>query len=107
MRLGSYPCMVLPKTKAREIYGEEKVDERHRHRWEVNNEYRTQLEESGLVFSGISPNGELVEMIEIPDHTWFIAVQFHPEFQSKPNAPHPLFKGFIAAAHAQMHHKPI
>jgi CTP synthase len=75
------------------------VNERHRHRYEFNNAYREQFEQAGLVFSGTSPDGELVELIELRDHPFFLACQFHPEFQSKPNAPHPLFKGFIAAAH--------
>ena len=98
MRLGAYPCAILEGTLAKQTYGSEVVSERHRHRWEVNNRYRQQLEEHGMVLSGVSPDGELVEMIEIPEHPWFMGVQFHPEFQSRPLRPHPLFAGFIKAA---------
>jgi CTP synthase len=98
MRLGAYPCHLAEGTLARRLYGAADVSERHRHRFEVNNAYRDLLAERGLVFSGTSPNGELVEMIELKDHPWFLGCQFHPEFQSKPFAPHPLFAGFIAAA---------
>lgn len=98
MRLGLYPCKLMPGTKAWEAYGEEVVYERHRHRYEVNNALRGKLEEAGLVFSGTSPDGKLVEMLEIPDHPWFVACQFHPEFKSRPLRPHPLFREFIAAA---------
>jgi CTP synthase len=98
MRLGLYPCKLLPGTLAAREYGSELVYERHRHRYEFNNEYRRLLEEAGLVISGASPDGRLVEIIELPDHPWFIAGQFHPEFISRPTRPQPLFRGFIRAA---------
>ena len=98
MRLGAYPCRVTPDTLAARAYGLTEVSERHRHRWEVTPEYREQLEAAGLVLSGISPDDKLVEIIELPDHPWFLACQFHPEFKSNPFAPHPLFRSFIGAA---------
>jgi len=98
MRLGLYPCKILPGTKAMESYGTDLIHERHRHRYEFNNAYRERLERAGLVFSGTSPDGRLVEMIELKDHPWFVAVQFHPEFISRPNRPHPLFRDFVRAA---------
>jgi len=98
MRLGAYPCELLKGSKVREIYGAEKISERHRHRYEFNTNYRPQLEKAGLVFSGMSPDGSLTEIIERKDHPWFIGVQFHPELKSKPFDPHPLFRSFIAAA---------
>ncbi len=98
MRLGAYPCKLLPDTKAFSAYGVEEIFERHRHRYEFNNDYREALEQAGMIFSGLSPNGELVEIIELPDHPWFIGCQFHPEFKSRPLNPHPLFKAFIQAA---------
>lgn len=98
MRLGAYPCKIAPGTHAYATYGEELVYERHRHRYEVNNAYRDSLTRAGLVISGVSPNERLVEMIEIPDHPWFIASQGHPEFKSRPTKPHPLFMGFVEAA---------
>lgn len=99
MRLGAYPCQLRPKTKAWSAYKQVDVaQERHRHRYEVNNEYRQQLEEKGLVGSGLSPDGKLVEVVEISSHPWFVACQFHPEFKSRPNRPHPLFDGFIEAS---------
>ncbi len=98
MRLGAYPCSVAPGTHAFEAYGEELIHERHRHRYEFNNAYRERLAENGMVFSGLSPDGNLVEIIEIPNHPWFLGCQFHPEFQSRPMKPHPLFKNFIRAA---------
>ena len=98
MRLGAYPCALAEGTRAREIYGEAEISERHRHRWEVNNEYRERLTEEGLTISGTSPDGGLVEMIEITDHPWFVAGQFHPELKSRPTRPHPLFASFIEAA---------
>ncbi|MGH7902730.1 MAG: CTP synthase [Candidatus Dormibacteraceae bacterium] len=98
MRLGLYPCRLVFGTKAQRAYGEELIYERHRHRFEFNNEYREVLEEAGLVFSGLSPNGRLVEIVELADHPWFVASQFHPEFRSRPNRPHPLFGGFVAAS---------
>ncbi len=99
MRLGTYPCQVKKDTKVYEAYQALKISERHRHRYEVNNIYRDQLKKSGLTFSGLSPDGELVEMVEISDHPWFVGVQFHPEFKSRPQSPHPLFSGFIKAAY--------
>jgi len=98
MRLGAYPCVLQPGSLAERLYGTREISERHRHRYEVNNAYRARLEECGLRFSGTSPQGDLVEIIELPDHPFFIASQFHPEFKSRPNRPHPLFRGFIAAA---------
>jgi CTP synthase len=98
MRLGLYPCKLAPGTKAMESYGEELIYERHRHRYEFNNEYREVLQQAGLLLSGTSPDGRLVEMIELPNHPWFVAVQFHPEFLSRPNRPHPLFRNFVKAA---------
>lgn len=97
LRLGKYPCKVYPKTKAHEVYMADEIDERHRHRYEVNNEYRPLLEEKGLVVCGTSPSGNIVEMIELKDHPWYVACQFHPEFKSRPNHPHPLFLGFMKA----------
>jgi CTP synthase len=98
MRLGSYPCELKENTKAYEAYGEILIHERHRHRYEVNNDYRERLEAAGLVISGVSPDGRLVEMIELPDHPWFVATQGHPEFKSRPTKPHPLFCQLISAA---------
>ena len=98
MRLGKYPCRLTPGTKAAELYGEPLIYERHRHRFEVNNDYRERLEAAGVVFAGKSPDDRIVEMIELPGHPWFIGVQFHPEFKSRPNRPHPLFRGFVEAA---------
>lgn len=103
MRLGLYPCRILPNTLAFQLYEEEVVYERHRHRYEFNNVYRNQLLESGYLVSGTSPDGRLVEIVEYSQHPFFIACQFHPEFQSRPNTPHPLFKGFITAAISQAH----
>jgi len=101
MRLGAYPCILTEGSRARAIYGSEAISERHRHRFEVNINYRSALEDAGLRFSGLSPDGELPEIVEIPDHPWFMGVQFHPELKSKPFAPHPLFASFIDAA---IHH---
>jgi CTP synthase len=98
MRLGLYPCKIKPGSKAELIYNDELIYERHRHRYEVNNEFRETLEEKGLVLSGLSPSEKLVEIVELENHPWFVGVQFHPEFKSRPNRPHPLFKGFITAA---------
>jgi CTP synthase len=98
MRLGSYPCVIQEGTRAHAIYGELEIAERHRHRYEFNNDYRDRLQEAGLVLSGLSPDGGLVEMIELPDHPFFIASQFHPEFKSKPFRVHPLFRAFVEAA---------
>lgn len=99
MRLGSQNCNLVDNTKARDIYGKSVIQERHRHRYEVNNNLRPKLEEAGLVISGLSADHQLVEMIEIPDHPWFVAGQFHPEFNSTPRDGHPLFQSFVAAAH--------
>ena len=98
MRLGSQLCHLVKGTKTCDVYGSETIYERHRHRYEVNNNYREQLSKAGLVFSGLSADKKLVEVIENKDHPWFIAGQFHPEFNSTPRDGHPLFEGFIAAA---------
>jgi CTP synthase len=98
MRLGGFPCRLLPGTRARDAYGADEVTERHRHRYEYNNEYRAELEQAGLVPSGTTPDGSLVEICEVRDHPWMVGSQFHPEFRSRPNRPHPLFAGFLAAA---------
>jgi CTP synthase len=107
MRLGAQPCQLALGTKTAQLYGSFVVNERHRHRYEFNNAYRDKFEKAGFVFSGLSPDGKLVEVIELTNHPFFIASQFHPEFLSKPHQPHPLFKGFIAAAHAHVHQKPL
>ncbi|MBI4659629.1 MAG: CTP synthase [Verrucomicrobia bacterium] len=107
MRLGAQPCQLIVGSKAAHLFGAFVINERHRHRYEFNNAYREQFEQAGLKFSGTSPDGKLVEVIELKDHPFFMASQFHPEFQSKPSAPHPLFKGFIAACHQYIHHKPL
>ncbi len=98
MRLGAWPCVLAPDSRAMAAYGQERISERHRHRYEFNNSYRRVFEENGFTVTGASPDGELVEIIELPDHPWFVAVQFHPEFQSKPTKAHPLFREFVAAA---------
>jgi CTP synthase len=98
MRLGAYDCLLAPGSRARAIYGADHIRERHRHRYEVNINYRERLEAAGLSFSGMSPDGELPEIVEIPDHPWFVGVQFHPELRSKPFEPHPLFTSFVKAA---------
>ena len=98
LRLGSYPCVLDKDSLAYRLYGEETIHERHRHRYEVNNDYRTVLTQHGLSLSGTSPDGRIVEMCELPGHPFFIATQAHPELKSRPNRPHPLFKGFVAAA---------
>ena len=98
LRLGAYPCKLKEGTKARELYGTENISERHRHRYEVNNDYREVLTGNGMVLSGESPDGRIVEMIELKDHPFFVATQAHPEFKSRPDMPHPLFKGFVKAA---------
>ncbi|MGD9546985.1 MAG: CTP synthase [Candidatus Krumholzibacteriia bacterium] len=98
MRLGAYPCRLREGSLAHQCYGRAEISERHRHRYEVNNEYRERFEEAGLVFSGTSPDDRLVEIIELPGHPFFLAVQFHPELKSRPGAPHPLFRAFVAAA---------
>jgi len=98
MRLGQYPCTLNPESKSYELYGASMIYERHRHRYEVNNDYRNDLLSGGMIFAGTSPDNHIVEMVEIPKHPWFVACQFHPEFKSRPNKPHPLFRGFVTAA---------
>jgi CTP synthase len=98
MRLGAYPMRIREGSKAAQVYGTVETTERHRHRYEVNNTYRPRLEEMGLVISGVFEETDLVEMIELPDHPWYLGCQFHPEFQSRPLSPHPLFRGFINAS---------
>ena len=98
MRLGSYEAELGGNSKVAQIYGATRITERHRHRYEVNSAYVPALEQGGLVFSGMSPDGRLPEIVERPDHPWFVGVQFHPELKSRPFAPHPLFASFIAAA---------
>jgi len=97
MRLGLYPCVIKPNTKAAEVYNTDRIDERHRHRWEFNNKYRAEFEAGGMVFSGSSPDEKLIEISEIADHPYMVGSQFHPEFLSRPNRPHPLFIGFMKA----------
>ena len=101
LRLGSYPCHLEQNSLAHKLYGKDLIHERHRHRYEVNNDFRRALQENGMVLSGLSPDGHIVEMIELPDHPFFIATQAHPEFKSRPNRPHPLFRGLIEAALAR------
>ena len=101
MRLGSYPCVLAAGSRSREMYETERISERHRHRYELNNEFRTELQKDGLILAGTSPDGALVEMIELEKHPWYVGCQFHPEFKSRPNRPHPLFLGFIKAALAE------
>lgn len=98
LRLGAYPCVLKEGTLAEQLYGKKEISERHRHRYEVNNDYRDMLTENGMILSGLSPDGRIVEMIELKDHPFFVATQAHPEFKSRPNLAHPLFKGLIAAA---------
>jgi CTP synthase len=98
MRLGAYPCVLAADTLAQSAYGLDKISERHRHRYEVNNTYRQSLANNGLIFSGLSPDEELVEMIELDNHPWFVGCQFHPEFKSTPLEPHPLFRDFVKVA---------
>ncbi len=98
MRLGAYPCVLNEESKAYKLYGKKNISERHRHRYEVNNNFVSDYEKAGVIFAGKSPDGHICEMIEIPSHRYFIACQFHPEFKSRPNLPHPLFKGFVEAA---------
>ena len=104
MRLGAYAARLRPGSKAAQAYGTLQISERHRHRWEVNNAYRDVLAEHGLRLSGQSPDGSLVEIIELPDHPWFLGCQFHPEFKSRPNRPHPLFAAFVGAALQRREH---
>ena len=105
MRLGSYDCKIIEGTKTFEAYGEIDIEERHRHRYEFNNDYRKDLQEKGLIISGTSPDDFLVEIVELPDHPWAVGCQFHPEFKSRPNQSHPLFKGFISAALEKLERK--
>jgi len=98
MRLGAYPCHIAKDTFAYRAYGKEHISERHRHRYEFNNDYKALLAEKGMMISGSSPSGDLVEIIEIQDHPWFLGCQFHPEFKSRPMTPHPLFREFIKAS---------
>ena len=105
MRLGKYPCVINPESKAFKLYNESMIYERHRHRYEVNNDYRNELEKGGMIFAGTSPDNHIVEMVEIPNHPWFVAGQFHPEFKSRPNKPHPLFRGFVTAAAEHLKNK--
>ena len=98
LRLGAYPCVIRAGSRMEQCYGTREIRERHRHRYEFSNEYRSVLEKAGLVISGESPDGNLVETVELKDHPFFIGVQYHPEFKSRPNKPHPLFKGFVTAA---------
>ncbi|HMO87488.1 MAG TPA: gamma-glutamyl-gamma-aminobutyrate hydrolase family protein, partial [Lacipirellulaceae bacterium] len=108
MRLGAQPAALEPGSRSAAAYGATSISERHRHRYEFNNIYRQQFAANGLQIAGASPDGSLVEIVELPDHRWFVAVQFHPEFKSKPTAAHPLFRGFVAAAvehHAAKHER--
>ena len=98
MRLGAYPCRLTEGSLAQKAYGVTEVRERHRHRYELNNGYREALTAKGLVLSGLSPDERLVEIVELGEHPWFVATQFHPEFNSRPHRPHPLFSGFVGAA---------
>ena len=98
---GSYPCVLKEESKARNLYGKTEIAERHRHRFEYNNKYKEQMEKAGLICSGTSPDGKLVEIVELKNHPYFIAGQFHPEFKSRPNKPHPLFVGLIKTAKGQ------
>ena len=98
MRLGAYPCKIVPGTKIAECYKKDEIAERHRHRYEFNNDYRDRFEQNGMKISGTSPDNKLVECVELPSENFFVAVQFHPEFKSRPNRPHPLFVGFVKAA---------
>jgi CTP synthase len=98
LRRGAFPCKLAANSKSRTLYGAEDISERHRHRFEVNNTFRQQLKENGMALAGMSPDGSIVEMVEIPDHPFFIGTQAHPEFKSRPNRPHPLFAGLVGAA---------
>lgn len=98
MRLGAYPAILTKGSLVAEEYGANEIEERHRHRYEVNIDYKEELEDAGLRFSGLSPDGILPEIVENPDHPWFVGVQYHPELKSRPFEPHPLFKGFVKAA---------
>ncbi len=101
LRLGAYPCGIVPGTTMERCYGQTLISERHRHRYEFNNDYREILQSAGLTLSGLSPDGRLVETVELTDRPFHVGVQYHPEFKSRPNRPHPLFLGFIGAAYGQ------
>ena len=107
LRLGAYPCVIAPGTTMERCYGSNEISERHRHRYEFNNDYREALQTAGLTLSGISPDGTLVETVELSDRAFHVGVQYHPEFKSRPNKAHPLFKGFIEASldNRKQHHK--
>jgi CTP synthase len=98
MRLGRYPCRLVPGSHAMEAYGAPEIGERHRHRYEFNNAYRPTLEACGMRVTGVYPEQDLVEIVELPDHPWFVGTQFHGEYRSRPNRPHPLYRAFIRAA---------
>jgi CTP synthase len=98
LRLGNWPCLISEGSKTESVYQSKNILERHRHRYEFNNQYRSVMEENGIVFSGVSPDGRLVEIVELKDHPWFVGCQFHPEFKSRPNRAHPLFYGFVRAS---------
>lgn len=98
MRLGAYPCVLAENSRMHHIYETREIQERHRHRYEVSNAFREELQNAGLVLSGTSPDGRLVEAVEYADHPFFVAVQYHPEFKSRPNKPHPIFRAFVKAA---------
>jgi CTP synthase len=98
MRLGNYPCKLVDSSRAARAYGQSLIQERHRHRFEFNNEYREQLEKAGMTYSGLSPDDRLVEICELADHPWMVSCQFHPEFLSRPGRPHPLFRDFVGVA---------
>ena len=102
MRLGAYPCILAKGTLASDLYGSKEISERHRHRYEFNNAYKKEMEQKGMIFSGTSPDGNLVEIVEIKEHPYFIAAQFHPEFKSRPDRPQPLFVGLIKNAKNRM-----
>ena len=101
LRLGSYPCVLSKDSKSYELYGTEYIHERHRHRYEVNNDYRKALTDNGMELVGLSPDGHIVEMIELPDHPFYVGIQAHPELKSRPNHAHPLFAGFVESAEEQ------
>ena len=105
MRLGKYPCVLAENTRSRALYGTAEISERHRHRFEFQNDCRSEMQEQGMVLAGLSPDGRLVEIVELSQHPWFVGAQFHPEFKSRPDRPHPLFYGFVKAALEQMQGK--
>ena len=105
MRLGAFRCKLVAGSTPAKAYGTTEVEERHRHRFEFNNDYREAMQDAGMALAGLSPNGHLVEIVEIPDHPWFVGAQFHPEFKSRPDRPHPLFYGFVKAAVEKMETK--